>query len=75
MGTSTLKPLDLSTLSPPMNITLVTPDAGLPELSSFVAEKLATKGLVGLDTETNWCGDFYFRKVRTIQIGTKPSSS
>jgi DNA polymerase I-like protein with 3'-5' exonuclease and polymerase domains len=71
MGTSTLKPLDLSTLSPPMNITLVTPDAGLPELSSFVAEKLATKGLVGLDTETNWCGDFYFRKVRTIQIGDK----
>src|ERR1019366_6708104 len=45
--------------------------AGLPELSSFLAEKLATNGTVGLDTETNWCGDFFFRKVRTIQVGDK----
>ena len=66
-----LKPLDLSKLSPPMNITLVTPDSGLPELSSFIAKKLNTRGLVGLDTETNWCNEFSTRKIRTIQIGDK----
>ena len=66
-----LKPLDLSKLSPPMNVTLVTPDSGLPELSSFVAEKLATRGIAGLDTETNWCNEFSTRKVRTLQIGDK----
>jgi DNA polymerase I-like protein with 3'-5' exonuclease and polymerase domains len=66
-----LKTIVFSELKPPMDITVVTPDAGLPELSSFLAEKLATKGAVGLDTETNWCGDFFFRKVRTIQVGDK----
>src|SRR5271157_1530898 len=71
LDTSKLKPLVLSTLNPPMNVTLVKPDSGLPELSRFVAEKSATNGLFGLDTETNWCGDFYFRKVRTIQVGDK----
>jgi DNA polymerase I-like protein with 3'-5' exonuclease and polymerase domains len=62
-----LKPINFSELKPPMNITVVTPEHGLAELSSFVAEKL----VVGLDTETNWCGDFFFRKVRTIQVGDK----
>jgi DNA polymerase I-like protein with 3'-5' exonuclease and polymerase domains len=68
---SKLKPLILSELKPPMNITLVTPDSGLPELSSFITKKLETKGLIGLDTETNICNDFYQRKVRTIQVGDK----
>jgi DNA polymerase I-like protein with 3'-5' exonuclease and polymerase domains len=66
-----LKPLILSELKPPMNVTLVTPDSGLAELSGFIAEKLATRGILGLDTETNWCNDFFFRKVRTIQVGDK----
>ena len=44
----------------------------MPLLSSFVARKLTEpNGLAGLDTETNWCKDFYFRKVRSIQIGDK----
>jgi DNA polymerase I-like protein with 3'-5' exonuclease and polymerase domains len=54
-----------------MNVTLVTPDSGLPELKEFVAEKMATRGAGGLDTETNICNDFFFRKVRTIQLGDK----
>ena len=68
---SKLKSLVLSELKPPMSVTLVTPTSGLPELSSFITEKLNTNGLLGLDTETNWCNDFFFRKVRTIQVGDK----
>jgi DNA polymerase I-like protein with 3'-5' exonuclease and polymerase domains len=69
--TDNLKPLVLSALQPPMNTTLVTPESGMAELSSFIAEKLATRGLLGFDTETNWVHDFYFRVVRTIQVGDK----
>ena len=54
-----------------MNITLVTPTQGIPELNAYIAEKIATHGHMGLDTETNWCGDFFFRRVRTIQVGDK----
>lgn len=54
-----------------MDITLVTPEKGLDELLRFVAEKLATHGAMGFDTETNWCNDFFFRIVRTIQVGDK----
>ena len=64
-----LKPLNLSELRPPMNITVVTNESGLEELRLFLE---STKGgVVGLDTETNWCNDFYFRIVRTIQLGNK----
>jgi len=71
MDVTQLKPLVLSDLKPPLNITLVTPETGLEALSSFVAEKLRTKSPIGFDTETNVCSDFYFRKVRTIQVGDK----
>jgi DNA polymerase I-like protein with 3'-5' exonuclease and polymerase domains len=71
MDITKLKTMVLSELQPPMNITVVTPDSGLPELSRFVTEKLSKKSLAGLDTETNICGDFYFRKIRTIQLGDK----
>jgi hypothetical protein len=61
--------MDLKTivLKTPMDVTVVTPDAGLPELKAF----LDSAKTIGLDTETNWCGDFFFRKVRTIQVGDK----
>lgn len=62
-----LKPIIFSALNPPLNITVVTPEHGLPELKAF----LDSAKIVGLDTETNWCGDFFFRKVRTIQVGDK----
>src|SRR5271154_1569937 len=70
IDTSELKPLDLSALQPPMNVTLVTPEAGLDRLSSFIARKL-DNGIMCLDTETNICHDFYYRYVRTIQVGDK----
>src|ERR1019366_8729173 len=62
-----LKPIIFAELNPKMDITLVTPDAGLPEMKAF----LDSAKIIGLDTETNWCGDFFFRKVRTIQVGDK----
>jgi DNA polymerase I-like protein with 3'-5' exonuclease and polymerase domains len=62
-----LKPIVFSELNPLMNVTLVTPDSGLPELKAF----LDSAKIIGLDTETNWCGDFFFRKVRAIQVGDK----
>src|ERR1700686_1515750 len=61
------KTLDLNSLQPPMNVTLVTPTSGLPELKKFVE----SAKLMGFDTETNWCNDFYFRVGRTIQVGNK----
>src|SRR5271157_5651518 len=66
---SELKPLVLSALKPPMNVVLVQDAEGLEKLKVFLD---STKGgVIGLDTETNWCGDFFFRKVRTVQIGNK----
>ena len=62
-----LKTIVFSELKPPMDIMVVTPDSGLPELKAF----LDSAKTIGLDTETNWCGDFFFRKVRTIQVGDK----
>lgn len=68
---STLKTLNLETLQPPLRTTLVTPSSGLPELKAYIDDKVATKKYICLDTETNWCGDFFFRRVRTIQVGDK----
>jgi DNA polymerase I-like protein with 3'-5' exonuclease and polymerase domains len=62
-----LKKIVFAELKPPMDITVVTLDSGLPELKAF----LDAAKIIGLDTETNWCGDFFFRKVRTIQVGNK----
>ena len=54
-----------------MKVTLVTPSAGMPELSAYVAGKVRDRQPMGFDTETNWVNDFYFRKVRCIQVGDK----
>lgn len=64
-----LKPLDLSTLNPPMNAVLVQNAEGLSKLKVFLEE---TKGqALGYDCETNVVQDWYFRKARTLQIGNK----
>ena len=64
--------LDITTLKPPMNITVVTPTSGLDKLKIWVDCVLADPiPLCGLDTETNFTNDFWFRRVRTIQIGDK----
>lgn len=65
-------PLLLSELNPPMNITHVVDGAGIEKLKKCVSRLLSTPvPMGGLDTETNVVVDFYFRRVRTIQIGDK----
>jgi len=67
-----LKPLVLSELNPPLNVTLVVDEEGLAELKTYITCK-REKGdfALGLDTETNVVDDFYYRRVRTIQIGDR----
>jgi len=67
-----LKSLVLSELNPPLNTTLVVDEAGLAELKEYIAQKRVKQDFaVGLDTETNVVDDFYYRRVRTIQIGDR----
>lgn len=67
-----LPPLLLGSLSPALNPTLVVDGVGLDKLSKFVS-RTASEALpvIGLDTETNMTVDFYWRRVRTIQVGDK----
>lgn len=67
-----LRPLDLSALQPHLNITVIHDAAGLLLLKDYIARKKSREDFaVGLDTETNMCDDFWFRRVRTIQIGDR----
>lgn len=67
-----LRPLILADLQPRLNITLVTDAAGLQKLQDYITRKIAKMDFaVGLDTETNICDDFWFRRVRTLQIGDR----
>lgn len=67
-----LHPIDLGALQPHLKPTLVVDVAGLLELKLYIARKRAMQDFaVGLDTETNICDDFWFRRVRTIQIGDR----
>src|SRR5208337_2604360 len=64
-----IKPLNIATLSPPLNAVLVQDAEGLRELSVWLAEQ--TDRVLGLDLESNVVGDFWYRKARTIQLGNK----
>ena len=67
-----LRPLVLSELQPPLNITVIEDVAGLAKLKDYLQRKAEKREFaVGLDTETDMCDDFYFRRVRTIQIGDR----
>ena len=67
-----LRPLDLGSLQPHLKPTLVVDAEGLLELKGYIARKREARDFaVGLDTETNFCDDFWFRRVRTIQIGDR----
>ena len=70
--TQALRPLNLADLVPPMNITFVTDDAGLDELSKWI-DSVGTEAIpmVGLDLESNVTQGFWDRRARTIQLGTK----
>lgn len=61
------RPLVVSELNPPLNVELVTDERGLANLSSF----LEANDSYGLDIETNVVEGFYWRRVRTIQIGNR----
>lgn len=66
------RPLVISELNPPMNIVYIRDRAGLQQLREWAIKKLTEPvALAGLDTETNVVVDFYFRRVRTIQVGDK----
>lgn len=67
-----LRPLILGDLQPRLNVTVVVDEAGIAQLKDYFVRK-AAKGdfAVGLDTETNVVDDFYFRRVRTIQVGDR----
>jgi DNA polymerase I-like protein with 3'-5' exonuclease and polymerase domains len=62
-----LKPVVLSELNPPLNVTVVKDTTGLQELKEF----LAVEKVICLDTETTVTDDFWFRRCRTIQIGNR----
>ena len=68
-----LRPLVVAELNPPMNVTLVTGESGLKQFDEWIAGLRAEGGVpeVQLDTETPVVHDFYFRRVRTIQIGNR----
>lgn len=67
-----LRPLDLSALQPRLNVTVVNDAEGLAKLKDYITRKENKQDFaVGLDTETNICDDFYYRRVRTIQIGDR----
>ena len=69
--TKPLSPLDISKLTPPMNITVVTDGVGLEKLGKFFKRISADDPTFGLDTETNVTADFWNRRVRLIQAGDK----
>jgi len=56
-----------SQLTPPLAITYITSDDQLGQLDEF----LSSITEVGLDVETNMVEDFYYRRIRTIQLGNK----
>ena len=67
-----LRPIDLGALQPPLNITVIHDEAGLLLLKDYIARKRERKDFaVGVDTETNICDDFWFRRVRVIQVGDR----
>jgi DNA polymerase-1 len=59
-----LKPI---TFTPPMNVTLVTDDAGLDKLAAFFEKYRGTP--IGWDLETKPTDDFFMRPVRSVQFG------
>ena len=64
-----LKPLVLSELNPPLRITLIEDAAGLASLRNFLAAQ--EDKVIGLDVETQVTQDFWYRRIRTIQLGNR----
>lgn len=67
-----LRPLVISELNPALNVTHVVDGAGLEKLARCVTRLSGdSTPTFGLDTETNVVADFYWRRVRTLQVGDK----
>ena len=67
-----LKPLILSELQPPLNVIVIKDEVGIEKLKEyFLSKENAGDFAVGIDTETNVTEDFWFRRVRTVQIGDR----
>src|SRR5271166_2383539 len=67
-----LKPLVLSELNPPLKVTLIENEAGIVKLREYFVRKTAKQDFVlGLDCETNITQDFWFRRIRTVQLGDR----
>ena len=67
-----LRPLDLGSLQPHLKPTLIVDAVGLALLKDYISRKRDIKDFaIGLDSETNMCDDFWFRRVRTIQLGDR----
>ncbi|MGA2885947.1 MAG: DNA polymerase, partial [Halobacteriota archaeon] len=64
-----LRPLILSELQPPLNATLIKDGEGLAKLREFLAAQ--EDKTLGIDVETNVVSDFWFRRIRTLQIGNR----
>jgi DNA polymerase I-like protein with 3'-5' exonuclease and polymerase domains len=60
-----LKPI---ILNPPMNVTLVVDSIGLEKVATFLNNP--ENNVIGLDVETTVTKDYFWRRCRTIQIGT-----
>jgi DNA polymerase I-like protein with 3'-5' exonuclease and polymerase domains len=60
-------PLDLSTLNPKLNPTLVVDGAGLDKVGRFLTRVTD----YAFDYETNMVEGFYHRRARTLQLGNK----
>ena len=59
----------LSELQPPLNATLIKDGEGLAKLREFLAAQ--EDKTLGIDVETNVVSDFWFRRIRTLQIGNR----
>lgn len=64
-----LRPLVISELNPPLNLTHVVDGATLEKLKQW--RDRVKEPVFGFDTETNVVNDFWWRRVRTIQLGDK----
>ena len=64
-----LKPLVLSELNPPLRTTLIEDAAGLASLRNFLTAQ--EDKVIGLDVETQVTQDFWYRRIRTLQLGNR----
>lgn len=67
MPSSELKPCIPSELNPPLQVTVISDVAGLDK----VAEFFKRKSVFTIDVETNITSTFFFRRIRTIQVGDR----